>query len=612
MNKVSAESKSVRQLLSNVEYSIDFYQREYAWRRGHISELIADLTSNFNEIYSPDHDRAQVKHYPHYFLGTIITVTENQNRYIVDGQQRLTTLTLLLIHIHHLREAGMEDVTDVSPMILSSSYGSLSLNINVDERKDCMRSLYENGRFDLPNHASLSVRNLVNRYTDISSILRSAFDDHSLPYFVDWLIENVDFVEIEAYSGYDAFTVFETMNDRGLTLDPTDLLKGYLLANIRSDDTEWAHSSKEQAEQYWRRRLLEFYLIQEQPDEGNRFFIAWLRAKYAESRRDFEGIVSFQRWVRDNSERLGLNSSQDYYDYIANDIDRFAELYILMRKVALRLTRGREEIYYNAHNNFTLQYMLALSPVRLQDANDVAWQKIRLVTTFIDIFIARRMVNYQRITYNSVESMMFSLMRQIRNMDVDELREFLRKYLDGMYETFQRITEGGYSRFGLHGRNKAMVRYLLARMISWIDKESGKSSNFLTYTGVRGRPYEIEHIMSSRHEVVEYGYIPDEDEYQFRRNLFGALVLLPRGTNRSLGAATYEKKQQTYRGENLLAASLHPDTFRNNPDFTGFVRDSGIPLKSHSQFKETDLKERQELYRQICEKIWSPGRLNAI
>ena len=50
------------------------------------------------------------------------------------------------------------------------------------------------------------------------------------------MIENVHLVEITAYSDADAYTIFETMNDRGLSLTPTDMLKGYLLANITDPD----------------------------------------------------------------------------------------------------------------------------------------------------------------------------------------------------------------------------------------------------------------------------------------------------------------------------------------------------------------------------------------
>jgi len=55
-------------------------------------------------------------------------------------------------------------------------------------------------------------------------------------YFVDWLIENVHLVEITAYSDEDAHTIFATMNDLGLSLTPTDMLKGYLLANINEPE----------------------------------------------------------------------------------------------------------------------------------------------------------------------------------------------------------------------------------------------------------------------------------------------------------------------------------------------------------------------------------------
>ena len=50
--------------------------------------------------------------------------------------------------------------------------------------------------------------------------------EHALPYFIDWLIENVHLVEITAFSDEDAYTIFETMNDRGFSLTPTEMLKG--------------------------------------------------------------------------------------------------------------------------------------------------------------------------------------------------------------------------------------------------------------------------------------------------------------------------------------------------------------------------------------------------
>lgn len=70
------------------------------------------------------------------------------------------------------------------------------------------------------------------RYNEIEELCPEEIDDAALPYFVDWLTKNVHLVEITAYSDDVAYTIFETMNDRGLSLSPTDMLKGYLLANI--------------------------------------------------------------------------------------------------------------------------------------------------------------------------------------------------------------------------------------------------------------------------------------------------------------------------------------------------------------------------------------------
>lgn len=68
--------------------------------------------------------------------------------------------------------------------------------------------------------------NLVQRYHDLEVYFPEELRDAALPYFIDWLLENVHLVEITAYSDDDAYTIFETMNDRGLSLSPTDMLKG--------------------------------------------------------------------------------------------------------------------------------------------------------------------------------------------------------------------------------------------------------------------------------------------------------------------------------------------------------------------------------------------------
>ena len=614
MSKIQAKTKSVRELLGNVRYGIDFYQRSYAWERRHIEELLDDFEGRFTASYSEHHERMQVQHYPHYFLGTIITVKENGQTYIVDGQQRLTTLTLLLIHIHHRRKNDGE-VADVKPLIFSASYGTKSFNIHVPERVGCMQALFERNEFDATGHHDLSVRNLADRYGDIQELFPDALTGDTLPYFVDWLIENVDLVEIEAYTDDDAFTIFETMNDRGLSLGQADMLKGYLLANINSPDEKVVHQQKTQANNVWKKRIVELVDIgtEAKADETESFFKTWLRAKYAATIRerkkdakdlDFENINKFHRWVRDNKTRIGLDATQDFYDFIMQQFDCFAGHYIAMRRTSLTLTAGREEIYYNAYNNFTLQYMLALAPLKLNDSGDTVDEKIRLVTTFLDIYLARRIVNYKSITYSTLQYTIFNLVKAIRDLDVAQLRRHLYGYLNNMDETFDAV-----SQYYLHQRNYAKTRYLLARITAWIEQSSGKNNGFAFYTSwSSNKPFQIEHIWAYKYER-HLDEFDNEYEFQRYRNRFGGLVLLPRGTNQSFGAAAYEDKVKHYLKENLLAASLHPQTYEKNPNFINFVSRSGLPFRPHEQFKRADLHQRQDLYRQICEQIWNPARL---
>ena len=98
-----------------------------------------------------------------------------------------------------------------------------------------MNALFNGDSFDDAEQPE-SVLNILARFQDIEEELPEALTGDALPYFADWLIENVHFVEITAYSDADAYTIFETMNDRGLSLTPTDMLKGYLLATLPHPD----------------------------------------------------------------------------------------------------------------------------------------------------------------------------------------------------------------------------------------------------------------------------------------------------------------------------------------------------------------------------------------
>ena len=107
---VKADAKRIREVLDKVKYQIDIFQREYKWERKQIDQLIADLTGKFQSAYKEGDERTKVESYPTYYLGSIILSLGEGKRSIIDGQQRLTSVTLLLIYLNNLQKSEQEEV----------------------------------------------------------------------------------------------------------------------------------------------------------------------------------------------------------------------------------------------------------------------------------------------------------------------------------------------------------------------------------------------------------------------------------------------------------------------------------------------------------------------
>lgn len=606
MHEIDGKAKTVHQLLSNAKYSIDYYQREYKWGQKQVQELVDDLTQNFLEDYEFGHERSEVENYGHYFLGSIIISQKSGKKFIIDGQQRLTTLTLLLIYLNNQQRNRTEKVS-ITELIFSEKFGKKSFNLEIEERVQCMEALFNGQPFDRNGHPE-SVTNILSRYSDIESTFPEEIEENALPFFLDWLLENVHFVEITAYTDEDAYTIFETMNDRGLSLSPTDMLKGYLLSNI-ADDRKRIEANEQI------RKLLQ-QLSENGQNEPSDFFKAWLRSQYATSIRERKRNASpgdfdrqgteFHRWVRDNDKRrLGLEFSDQYYQFIKNDLSFYGKQYFRLRKASTKLFAPFEDLFYIAQTGFTLQYPVVLAPLCVEDSEEIITRKIRMVSSYIDILLARRIWNWHSISYSTLQYAMFILMRDIRGKPVDELAVILKSRLDEESERF--MTN---DRFSLHQMNGPYVHWLLARMTDYLNINSGEASHILEYLNIdKKHKYEIEHIWANHPEwhLDEFNHPTDFHEF---RNRIGGLLLLPKSFNASYGDLPYEEKLPHYFGQNLLARSLHERCYERNPGFEQFVRLSRLPFKPLAQFNQFELEVRQRLYQEIAESLWSPNRIS--
>jgi uncharacterized protein with ParB-like and HNH nuclease domain len=602
MREILGKAQTVRELLKGVKYSIDYYQREYKWQDKQIRELIDDLSGKFLEDYQPKHERSKVAEYSHYFLGSIIISKKDGGSFIVDGQQRLTSLTLLLILLRNLQKDKPTKV-NIDELIFSEKFGRRSFNISVDERLAVMEALYEGRQVDATDQPE-SVQNLIQRYSDLEASFPEELRDEALPFFIDWLLENVHLVEITAYSDDDAYTIFETMNDRGLSLSPTDMLKGYLLANM-------AEAKRTVANTRWRNRIHE--LNEAGKEVESDCFKAWLRSQYATKIRerkkgakaeDFDRIgTEFHRWVRDAAEDIGLKQSDDFFRFIDRDFEFYTRQYLNIVSASNSLTPGLEHIFYNAQHGFTLQNMLLLAPLTAADNEQTINRKLSLVARYLDTLLTWRIWNFRLIAYSTMQYAMFVVMRDIRGLAPEPLAQKLFESLKQQEETF-----ASNDRLSVHQQNRYVLHRILARLTDYVETQSGQPSRYAELVAEGSNRYEVEHIWADHPErhTDEFSHAADFAEY---RNRIGGLLLLPKKFNASYGDLTYQEKLPHYLSQNLLARSLHEQCYQRNPGFLQFMQKSGLPFHAHTAFKKADIEARSELYRMLAEKIWNPQAL---
>jgi len=421
-------------------------------------------------------------------------------------------------------------------------------------------------------------------------------------------LQNVYFVEITAYTDEDAYSIFEAMNDRGLSLNPLDMLKGFLLANI----TEGEKRNKAvDIWKDWSKRLRELG-----KEENTDAFKAWLRSQYAQTirerkrnavPRDFDRIgTEFHRWLKDNTDLLNLSDSTCYYDFIKINMQFYLKQYLRIKKASMEPASGLMPIYYNAKMNFTMQFPLLLAPLITDDSEEIIKKKLLAVAIFLDIIIARRIWNFRSITYSTIQYSMFNIIKDIRGKSLQDLVQILVNKLNE-----EPISFADNDRLYLHQQNRHNIHHLLSRITDFIETSSGMKSRYADYIEKGKDGYEIEHIWANHPErhINEFPHSSDFAEY---RNRIGGLLLLPKSFNASYNDLTYAKKLPYYFSQNLLVKSLHTDCYSHNPGFIRFYNENNLSFRPYKLFNKNEQDERQILYMKIAEIIWSPDSIKKI
>lgn len=239
MTDDTAKKLTVRTLFKPGEsYRIPEYQRNYAWTGTEIRQLIEDVRL------------AHTSHRPQYFLGNIVTTRTEDGAYeVVDGQQRLTTLVLLLSALRLSLENPVE-VFAVSPQVLTfasrtkatTALKRVATSTTHDAALEALGGSVRNAEDADP--AGSTPQGAVQGMHAGYSVMRAELTGEHFgteadrEAFCGYLLNHVEVIRVDLPLGTDLNRYFEVMNTRGVQLDPADIVRSQLMSALTGDDAE--------------------------------------------------------------------------------------------------------------------------------------------------------------------------------------------------------------------------------------------------------------------------------------------------------------------------------------------------------------------------------------
>ena len=423
-NKIDGQGMSLTQVFED-RYVIDYFQREYKWEKKHIEQLLYDLDFAFHESYQDGDTIDDIPNYKPYFMGPYIVSRHHTMYSLIDGQQRLTSLTLLLIYIvKHFPDTR----DDLEKLIYKRSFKKESYNLNIEGRERVMDFLFKDVDFDRTN-MSVSEINILSRYSDIEDLFPERLrDSDKIILFSYWLLNKVLLVQILSYSDDNAYTIFETMNDRGFNLTSSEMLKSLLLSKIKDAEV------RRRCDQKWKENIQRLVSVDKDCEQD--FFRAWLRGRYLINVKDTSDIdaigIGFHRWVKNNMKLFKLTSDSKIESLITDELSFYISIFLSIRVSETSPNGLYPSIFVQNPYGVasSLAYPLYLSVVNQSDLQKDIQEKITLVSKALDTFVVRRILMHQSVGQSSIRGFMYSLILSVRGFAIEDLKDNLTSFLD--------------------------------------------------------------------------------------------------------------------------------------------------------------------------------------
>lgn len=510
-------NKTYRQLLGNgLRYEIPKFQRDYTWETEHWDDLWQDI----NTLLADEENE--------HYMGYLVLQTSNNKEFsIIDGQQRLTTMSIIILAtlkaIKDIAELGLDKENNtkrrenlmnsyigyVDPVTLISN-NKLKLNRNSDEYyKQNIVLLKDSLPVRNTNSSEKHMRDCFIWYYE--RIKKNYKSGEELAGFIDKIVDKLFFTVIEVTDQINAFKVFETLNARGVQLSSSDLLKNYLFSVVDSFEP---HSSEiDELESIWSKIVGKL---------GEQKFEDYLRCFWNSSNKSV-GKRNLFKTIKHS-----IQSKEQVFELIRN-LNDTVDYYLAIQEPEDETWRDQPEIKKSLKELKLFQirqtYSLFLSAIRNLDIDN--FRKIAQVCSVISFrynIIGGLNPNAQEEAYNKIAV-------TISKTKSYNLGAFQEIYVnDSNFENDFSTKE-----FKNTSRNHKVVKYILSKIEGYrFRNEINPDSDIFT----------VEHILPESADVT-WGDFADEE---ITRSIYriGNLTLLEKRLNQEAGTSKYDKKKNQY------------------------------------------------------------------
>jgi hypothetical protein len=520
-------NSTFRQLLGNgLTYHVPPFQRDYSWGEDEWDDLWQDIIGLFADDGEPAH-----------YMGYLVLQSSDNKRFdIIDGQQRMTTISIMILAgLSYLQDLVAADL-DADRNIQRKEQLQNSYIGYVDPVSLVPRSKLElnrhNNRFyqtylvplvQIPGRGlNASEHQLRKAFIWFKERLKSRLGNHpnsgqDFAAFIDSLVDKLFFTVITVTDELNAFKVFETLNARGVRLSATDLLKNYLFSLIGTANT---HETEMKAlEEQWERIV---GLL------GSESFPEFLRI-FWNSRNKLVRKSELFKTIR---RRV---TTREHAFVLVRNLDHCAAVYAALRDPQDASWQTDEKQALKQLRMFSVRQPLAMLLACHQQFFDRDRQ------TFTRILKAVAVISFR---YNVICSLQTHEQERLYN-------DIAWKLSDGTYSSYQQVMaalrdvypddtqfKGAFTEKELrttYSRNKTVARYILFE----IEKQrSGQAFEFESAT------YNLEHILpESPSEAWAYIEEPKQDRLIYR---LGNMTPLETARNREVGNKDYAAKRDVY------------------------------------------------------------------